>query len=99
MVWTAGPFIHPDWYRTYLFPNLRRLWAPLRERGKKIIFVCDGNYTSFLDDIVACGNHGFWFEIFTDLVCVAEKYGKTHVIIGNGDSRVLTFGTREEIRA
>ena len=28
-----------------------------------------------------------------------EQYGKTHVIIGNADSRILTFGTKEDIRA
>ncbi|MCE9615393.1 MAG: hypothetical protein K8T26_14070 [Lentisphaerae bacterium] len=99
MVWTEGPFIHPDWYRRYIFPNLKKLWAPLRAAGKKIVFVCDGNYTPFVDDIAACGNHGFWFEVFTDLKRVTERYGRTHFIIGNGDCRVLTFGTKPEIRA
>jgi len=28
---------------------------------------------------------------------LAEKYGKTKVIIGNVDTRILTFGTREQI--
>lgn len=99
MVWTEGPFIHPDWYRTYIFPNLKKLWAPLRQAGKKIMFVCDGNYTQFAEDVAACGNHGFWFEIFTDLDYMTEKFGKTHFIIGNADCRILTFGTKPEIRA
>lgn len=99
LVWTAGPFIHPDWYRAFIFPNLRKLWAPLVEAGKKIIFFCDGNYTPFLNDVAACGNAGFWFECFTDLEAVVEKFGRTHAIIGNGDCRVLTFGSRAQIRA
>ena len=99
MVWTEGAFIHPAWYRKYLFPNLKKLWAPVVEAGKKIIFFCDGNYTEFLDDVAACGNAGFWFEIFTDLEAVVEKFGKTHVIVGNGDCRVLTFGTKADVRA
>jgi len=99
MVWTEGPFIRPDWYREYIFPNLKKLYAPLRDTGKKILFVCDGNYTPFLDDIAACGNSGFWFECFTDLEAVIEKFGRTHFIIGNGDARVLTFGTRAQIRS
>lgn len=99
MVWVNGPFIHPEWYRTFIFPNLKRLWSPLRDCGKKILFVCDGDYTSFLEDIAACGNHGFWFEIFTDLDAVCERFGRTHFIIGNGDCRVLTFGSRDAIRA
>ena len=66
---------------------------------KKILFVCDGNYTPFLDDIAACGNSGFWFEYFTDLEAVVEKFGQTHFIIGNGDARVLTFGRKAQIRS
>ena len=99
MVWTAGAFINPDWYRAFLFPNLKKLWAPARETGKKIMFVCDGNYTQFVDDVAACGNSGFWFEVFTDLDYVTQKYGRTHFIVGNADCRILTFGTRPAIRA
>ncbi|MBI4927006.1 MAG: hypothetical protein HY835_04520, partial [Anaerolineae bacterium] len=29
----------------------------------------------------------------------AQKYGKTHVFIGNADTRVLLSGSREDIRA
>ncbi|MFP4027501.1 MAG: uroporphyrinogen decarboxylase family protein [Candidatus Brocadiia bacterium] len=98
MVWTEGAFINPEWYRKYVFPNIRRYWAPLREAGKHIIFICDGDYTEFVEDIAACGNTGFWFEIFTDLEYICRQYGQTHAIIGNADSRVLTFGDRDAIR-
>jgi hypothetical protein len=30
---------------------------------------------------------------------IAEKYGKTHVIISNADTRILIRGKKEEIRA
>jgi hypothetical protein len=99
MVWTSGPFVRPGWYRQYIFPNLKKLWAPLREAGKQIIFVCDGNYTQFAEDVAACGNTAFWFEIFTDLKYMTERFGQTHAIIGNADCRVLTFGNKAEIRA
>jgi hypothetical protein len=99
MVWTEGAIFHPEWYQKYVFPNFRRFWAPLRESGKKILFVCDGNYTRFADDVAACGNHGFWFEIFTDLGMMAEKFGNTHFLIGNADTRILLSGRREHIRA
>ena len=99
MVWTEGAIFHPDWYRQYVFPNLKKLWDPLRESGKKILFTCDGDYTEFIDDIAACGNHGFWFEIFTNLEALAEKYGRTHFLIGNADTRILLRGNRDEIRA
>lgn len=97
IVWTEGPFIHPDWYRTYVFPNYRKLFAPLLEAGKKILYTSDGTYTQFIDDIAACGVHGFVLEPTTDMAYIAEKYGKTHCFIGNADTRVLLYGTKDEI--
>ncbi len=97
IVWTQGPFLHPDWYRKYVFPNYKKLLAPLIESKKKIMFTSDGNYTVFIDDIAACGVHGFVLEPVTDMEYVAEKYGKTHVFIGNADTRFILDGTKEEI--
>ena len=48
---------------------------------------------------VAAGADGFVFEPTTDLEYICRKYGRTHVIIGNADTRILLMGTREEIRA
>lgn len=99
LVWTSGAVFHPDWYRKYIFPHYRDLFYPkLIEAGKKIIFVCDGNYTEFVDDVAATGVHGFFFEPMTDLDYIASRYGKTHVMIGNVDTRMLLYGTRAQIR-
>ena len=98
IVWASGAVFHPDWYRKYIFPNYKKLYSPLIEGGKKIIFVADGNYTEFVDDIAATGVSGFFFEPLTDLKYNVERYGLTHVIIGNADTRILLSGTREEIR-
>jgi hypothetical protein len=99
IVWSSGPFIHPDWYRRHVFPHYRRYFAPLREAGKKIVFTSDGDYTLFIDDIAAAGVHGFVLEPLTDMAAVAERYGRTHVFIGNADTRILLSGTRAAIRA
>ncbi len=99
MVWTSGPIFRPAWYRQYVFPNFKKYFAPLIESGKKVMFTSDGDYTMFIDDIAAAGVHGFALEPLTDMRYMVEKYGKTHVIIGNADTRVLLYGTRAEIRA
>jgi len=99
IVWSAGPFISPKWYRKYVFPNYQKLFAPLRQTGKKVLFTSDGNYTMFIDDLAECGVHGFVLEPWTDMAYIAQRYGKTHVFIGNADTRVLLYGSREEIRA
>ena len=59
----------------------------------------DGNFDVFVDDLAVAGADGFIFEPLTDLEYIVERYGQTHVIIGNIDTRILQFGTPEEIRA
>jgi hypothetical protein len=98
MVWTSGAIFAPKWYRQYVFPNYKKLFTPLRDSGKKIMFTSDGDYTKFIDDIAACGVHGFVMEPMTDMAYIAEKYGQTHVFIGNADTRILLNGSRAEIR-
>lgn len=97
IVWTSGAIFHPEWYRKYVFPNYCKFFEPLRDSGKKIIFTSDGTYTEFVDDIANSGVHGFVLEPTTDMKYIAEKYGKTHVFIGNADTRILLEGTKEQI--
>jgi len=99
IVWASGAIFWPDWYRQYVFPNYRKYFAPLLDAGKKIMFTSDGNFNEFVDDIAAAGVHGFIFEPLTSLELMVEKYGQTHVIIGNADTRILLLGTKDQIRA
>jgi len=97
IVWTEGAFIHPDWYKKYIFPNYKKMFKPVIESGKKILYTSDGNYTEFIDDIANCGVNCFVLEPLTDMQYVADKYGKTHSFIGNADTRILLSGTKEDI--
>lgn len=99
IVWTSGPFASPDWYRQCVFPQYKKYFAPLLDAGKKIIYTSDGTYTMFVDDIAETGVHGFVMEPTTDMAYIAEKYGRTHVFVGNADTRILLGGTRKQIRA
>lgn len=99
MVWSQGPFMHPDFYRDVIFPRYKALWSVLKGAGKKVLFCSDGDWTMFLDDIAEAGADGFIFEPMVSLDAVVERYGKTHCIIGSkSDCRTLTFGTRDDIR-
>ncbi|MBN8218424.1 MAG: hypothetical protein J0L75_17395 [Spirochaetes bacterium] len=98
-VWTAGPFLHPDFYRRHIIPLYRRLWEPLRRAGKKVLFCSDGTWDMFIPDIAACGADGFIFEPSNDFDRFARDWGKTHAIIGSKvDCRTLTFGAWEAVR-
>lgn len=99
MVWTEGAFLHPDFYRSAIFPRYAKLWQVLHEAGKVVLFCSDGTWTQFVDDIAQAGADGFIFEPTTSLEVVVERYGKTHVIVGSKvDARTLTFGTCEQIQ-
>ena len=99
IVWTSGAIFPPEWYRKYVFPNMKRQFAPIIDSGKRLIFTSDGTYTESIDDLVDCGVHGFVMEPTTDMAYIAQKYGKTHSFIGNADTRILLSGTKDDIRA
>jgi len=100
MVWAEGPFMHPDFYRSSVFPRYRKLWDVLHEAGKIVLFCSDGTWTQFVDDVAEAGADGFIFEPTTSLDYIVERYGRTHVIVGSKvDCRTLTFGSRDEIRS
>ncbi|NQS88966.1 hypothetical protein HQ584_04170 [Patescibacteria group bacterium] len=94
---TRGPVLHPEWYRKYIFPFYPKLWMSLKEKGVKIIFRADGNMDEFIDDIAACGADGFCIRKETNIAKIAKKYGDSKIIIGNIDTRALSFGSKEEI--
>ena len=99
MVWSEGPFMHPEFYRRAVFPRYAELWKPLKDAGKRVLYCSDGDYTLFLEDIAAAGADGFIFEPLTSFERAVELYGGTHVIVGSKvDCRTLTFGTPERIR-
>ena len=97
IVWTEGPFLHAKWYRKYVFSNYRKYLQPLLEAGKKVLFTSDGDYTVFIDDVAACGFHGFVMEPTTNMEYIAQRYGQTHSFVGNADTRILLSGSREDI--
>ncbi len=97
MVWSSGAIFHPDWYRKFIFPRYKKLWNVLKEKGIKVLFCSDGNFTQFVDDIAEAGADGFIFEPLTDLEYIVKRYGATHIIVGNADCRILTYGTKQDI--
>jgi hypothetical protein len=97
IAWAQGPVFHPDWYRRHIFPRYRRLFQPLFEAGKIVLFCSDGNFTPFVDDLAELGVHGFIFEPATSLEYIVERYGRTHVMMGNVDCRILMSGSHQEI--
>jgi len=100
MVWSEGPFMHPDFYRRAIFPHFRAFWSVLKAKGKKVLFCSDGTFDMFIDDLIECGADGFIFEPSNDFDLFVRKCGRTHVIVGSKvDCRTLAFGTWEQVKA
>lgn len=100
MVWSQGPFMHPDFYRRVIFSRFKKIWSVLKQAGKKVLFCSDGLWSPFVDDIAEAGADGFIFEPMTALEPVVAKYGKTHAIVSSKvDCRTMTFGTKADIQA
>lgn len=97
MVWTAGPFMSPTFYRKYIFPRYKELFQVLHDAGKRVLYTSDGTFDMFLDDLVDAGVDGFCFEPTNDLEMMVRKVGKTHVLMGGADCRTLSFGTKEDV--
>lgn len=93
-----GPVFPPDWYDQFIFPRYPELWRPVKEAGKKLIFVADGNMEPFLEKLREHGVDGVHLENpATDLDVIIDIFGDSIAMCGMSTS-LLTFGEPEEIR-
>jgi hypothetical protein len=99
LCWTEGPVTHPEWYRTYIFPYMKKLIQPVKEAGKKILFTSDGTIDEFFGDIVDCGADMLFMEPTSDIKKFAHKYGDRCGFVGGMDCRGITYCSNEEIEA
>ena len=93
---TRGTVFHPDWYRENIIPWYKEIWAPLKRRGIKVVFVSDGDYSALLDDIIAAGADGCFSEPLVDIALLVEKFGDG-ILVSGADTRILTTGTPADV--
>ena len=94
---TRGQVCSMEWMNRYIFPRYEEFWGMLREKGVTILFTSDGKPDVFVDDLYRCGMRGLITEPFCDFKEVARKYPDIY-LGGEGDNRVLTYGTKDDIR-
>ncbi|MDT8390154.1 MAG: uroporphyrinogen decarboxylase family protein [Lentisphaeria bacterium] len=97
IVLTSGPVVSPAWMNKYIFPRYEEYWRILKDAGKEVLFMVDGNVDAFADDVMACGARGIISEPYTDYKAIARKY-ENCFIAGEGDNRVLMRNNPAEIR-
>lgn len=99
-VWTAGPFMNPDFYRRVIIPYYKKLWEPLHSAGKKVLFCSDGDFHMFAGDVADAGADGLIFEPVNDFEYMVKNFGKTKCLVGSAvDCRDMTFGKWDKVKA
>ncbi len=97
---TRGPVCSPKWMHKYIFPRYEEYWSILRDAGKTVLFMVDGNVTEYANDVIACGARGIISEPYTDYRKIAREHdGENLFLAGEGDNRILTRNDPDEIDA
>jgi hypothetical protein len=98
LVDSKGPMFRPRWYEKYIFPRYEQLWKPVKQRGKQIIFVADGNMSEFLLPLRQTGVDGVMLENpATDFDRILDVFSDK-IVIGGIETGVLMHGSVEQVR-
>ncbi|HPP73754.1 MAG TPA: uroporphyrinogen decarboxylase family protein [Armatimonadota bacterium] len=92
----AGPTFSPAWLRRFIYPYYEEFWGYLKDAGKTVFFVCDGNVDQVADDVIACGADGILSEPYTNW----REYARKHpdkILMGDGDNRIIKTGDKDAI--
>ena len=94
---TKGPICSPKWMQKYIFPRYEEYWGMLLARDISPIFMTDGRPDQYVEDVFRCGARGLVTEPYCDFKAVARKHPDA-VLAGEGDNRILTYGTKDDIK-
>ncbi|MHC1692652.1 MAG: uroporphyrinogen decarboxylase family protein [Sphaerochaetaceae bacterium] len=86
-----------EWMVRYLFPRYKELWNFVHAQGKKIVFVCDGNIESILEDIRDTGVDGVMLENPANSLESIVDVFSDKLIIGGIDTNILSNGTPSQV--
>lgn len=93
MAFKSGPLISPEMFRKFMMPRYKRITDLLRSHSVDIIFVdSDGNLNELVPLWLECGVNFVWpleAAASNDAVALRKKYGKSLILGGNIDKRVL----------
>ena len=96
-----GLLISPSFLRQEWLPRVKRVIAPIKNKGIKALFHSDGNLWGFLDNLVEAGFEGINpLEPIAgmDIGEVKEKYGERLVLLGGIDcSHILPLGSTQDV--
>jgi uroporphyrinogen decarboxylase len=92
----------PRRWREFILPQLKRMYAPVREAGKFVMIHSCGDVDELFDDLVAIGLNSFnpFQPEVMDVASLFARYrGRLTFHGGLSTQRTLPFGTVEDVRA
>ena len=95
----AGLMIHPDMFMEIFPQRMKRLIAPAKEHGKKVLMHTDGKMDNILPILYDVGidvAHPIEPES-NDMAEVKKKWAGKMALIGNIPTVLLAYGSKEEI--
>jgi len=93
----SGTVASPEWYKKYIFPEYERIFKPVKDAGKSVILISDGNISTLAPELAEIVD-GFIFESSTPSDFMFKRFGKDKCLIGGIDVRPLTFGNENDVR-
>ncbi len=97
---TRGLLLSPDFLRQYCLPWYKRIFAAIHERGRKVLFISDGRYLPFLDDLLTAEPDGLYIESSSmDPGEFMARAGRDKLYLLKTSNQNIDAGTPEDIRA
>lgn len=92
----------PQTWREFIYPQLRRMYGPVREAGKRVMIHSCGDVDEVFDDLIAAGVNCFnpFQPEVMDVYSLLPQYrGRLAFHGGLSTQRTLPFGSVEEVQA
>lgn len=97
---TRGLILSPEYLRQYCLPWYKRLFAAVHDRGRKVLYISDGNYLPFLDDVLTAEPDGLYIESSSmEPGEFVSRAGSGRLYLIKTSNQNVDVGTPEAIRA
>ena len=97
---TRGLILSPDYLRQYCLPWYKRLFQIAHQYGRKVLFISDGNYLAFLDDLLIAEPDGFYIESSSmDPREFMLRAGRDKLFLVKTSNQNIDVGTPDQVRA
>jgi len=97
---TRGLILGPDYLREYCLPWYRRFFETIHKHGCKVLYMGDGNYLPFLDDLLSAEPDGLYIESSSmDPGEFMARAGRDKFYLVKTSNQNIDVGTPGDIRA